>query len=166
MTIRRAREEDLPEITRIYNYAVTNTTSTFDVEPKTLEDRRAWLAQHNDDHPVLVAEVDGKVAGWGSLRQFGTRTAYRYSVEDAVYVDCDYQGRGIGKALLEQLLQLARENAYHAVLALVVGGNEASVRLHERFGFRLVGVMQEVGRKFDTWLDVLIYEKLLDGPGA
>ncbi len=159
--IRRATINDVPAITRIYNHAIENTTATFDIEPKTLEDRREWFKSHSDKFPLIVADVDGNLAGWAAIRPYGTRAAYQYTVESAVYIDCDYQGQGIGLALMERLLTLATEQDYHAVLALVVGGNEASVKLHRRLGFEQTGVMREVGWKFGQWLDVLIFERIL-----
>lgn len=161
MIIRRATEADIPAITRIYNYAVQHTTATFDMEPKSLEDRTQWFHSHSDAFPLIVAEEEGEVTGWASLHLFGERKAYRHTVENAVYIDCDHQGRGIGTALLQELIRLAREQGHHAVLALIVAGNDASERLHRRLGFEQVGAMREVGRKFDRWLDILVYEKIL-----
>lgn len=162
VVIRRAVEADVPDMTRIYNHAITNTTATFDIEPKTMEDRMAWFRRYGDEYPLIVATIDEKIVGWALIRPFGARKAYRYTVENAIYIDCDYQGRGIGSALLAELLTLARDRGYHAMLALIVGGNDTSVKLHVKFGFELTGVMREVGRKFDRWLDILIYEKLLN----
>lgn len=164
--IRFATEDDVPEITRIYNWAIETTTATFDMEPKSLEDRLEWFRGRTDDYPVVVATVDGKVAGWAELKAFGVRKAYRYTVENAIYVDPGVQGKGIGSALLERLIEIAAQKKYHVILALIVGGNECSVRLHTKFGFEQVGVLREVGRKFDTWLDVLALEKTLDLPDA
>lgn len=159
--IRRARIDDVPDIARIYNYAIEHTTATFDTEPKTVDDWLATFREHGDKYPILVAVVDSQVAGWGLIRPFGERKAYCYTVENAVYIDCNYQGRGLGSALLGELISIAREAGFHAMLALVVGGNEVSLRLHEKFGFERVGVMKEVGRKFDRWLDIVVMEKLL-----
>lgn len=159
--VRTAAETDLPDITRIYNYAIKHTTATFDIEPKSIEDRCNWLYSHSDDHPLIVAVIDDRVVGWAELKPFGTRKAYEHTVEDAVYVDCNHQGRGIGSALLARLLDIASERRHHAVLSLIVGGNNSSIRLHEKFSFELVGRMREVGRKFDQWLDILIYERSL-----
>lgn len=159
--IRGAREEDLPDITRIYNNAILNTTATFDTEPKTIEDRAEWFSEHTDEFPLIVAAIGGRVVGWGSIGPYGERKAYRYTVENAVYVDCDYRGRGLGRLLLGELVKLASERGYHAMIALVVGGNEASARLHAGFGFELIGTMREVGWKFDRWLDILVYERIL-----
>ncbi len=158
--IRQARFEDIPSITRIYNYAIEHTTATFDTEIKTVDDWLIAFSKHGDKYPIIVAVVDLKVVGWGLIKPFGERKAYRYTVEDAVYIDCNYQGQGLGSALLSELISIAREAGFHAMLALVVGGNAASLRLHEKFGFERVGFMKEVGRKFDRWLDVVVMEKL------
>jgi len=164
ITIRRAIPEDVPAITRIYNYAIENTTATFDIQPKTLEERQRWFTEHTDEYPLIVAITDDTVVGWAEIKPFGTRRAYRYTVENAIYIDCDYQGKGIGTALLGELIDLASRREYHVILALIVGGNESSLRLHYKFGFELVGVMHEVGRKFDKWLDIITLQKTLPGP--
>jgi L-amino acid N-acyltransferase YncA len=159
--VRRAVESDVGEITRIYNDAILNTTATFDMEPKTLDDRLDWFRDRTDDYPVIVATVEDKVAGWAEIKPFGTRGAYRYTVENAVYVDPEYQGKGIGSALLGELVEIASDKGFHVILALIVAGNECSVRLHAKLDFEQVGVMREVGRKFDRWLDLLVFEKTL-----
>lgn len=161
--VRHAIESDVAEIARIYNSAIEHTTATFDVEPKTLKDRLDWFHGRTEDYPVIVATVGGEVAGWAEIKPVGTRKAYRYTVENAIYVDPEHQGKGIGTALLARLIELAIENRFHVILALIVSGNEPSVRLHSRHGFEHEGTEREVGRKFDKWLDILIYEKLLDG---
>ncbi len=160
--VRQARADDLPEISRIYNYAILNTTSTFDTEPKTVEQWQDMLAKQTEAYPLLVAESGGRVAGWGVLRPAVDRSAARFTVENAVYVDPDFQGRGIGSALLSELIERARANGYHAIVAMVVAGNEASERLHRRLGFEQVGLMREIGWKFDRWLDLIVMEKLLE----
>lgn len=159
ITIRPARSEDVPAITEIYNEAIRNTTATFDMVEKTVEDRRIWLAQHGERYPVIVAEVDGKVSGWGSLSPYGERPGWRFTVENAVYVSPKSRGLGLGKMLLEELVRLAEDLGYHAIIAQVVGGNEASLKLHEKCGFEIVGVLKNVGNKFDRRLDVIVMEK-------
>ena len=161
MNTRRANVRDIPAITRIYNYAIEHTTATFDLEPKTEEDWRETLAHHDDAYPLIVAEIDGKVAGYGLIKPLGERGGYRFSVENALYVDCDCQGRGVGTAILRDLVGLAGDRGYHAIVAQIVDGNEASLRLHERQGFERVGLLREVGRKFDRWLDLVVMERLL-----
>lgn len=159
--VRAAVESDLPEIARIYNQAILETTATFDTVPKSVEDWQETLVSHNDKFPLVVAEDNGKIVGWGSLRPFIKRPAARFTVENAVYVDPDHQGKGIGSAILAFLLECARRENYHAVIALVVAGNISSERLHSKFGFECVGVMREVGQKFGRWLDLMVLEKLL-----
>jgi L-amino acid N-acyltransferase YncA len=159
--VRAATEDDLPEIARIYNDAILNTASTFDTEPKTVDQWRELFVKHTEAYPLLVAEADGRVAGWGALRPSVDRPAARFTVENAVYVDRDRQGKGIGSALLAELVERARAAGYHAVVAMVVAGNEASARLHLRLGFEQVGFMREVGRKFGRWLDLVVFERIL-----
>jgi phosphinothricin acetyltransferase len=159
--IRRATESDASAIAEIYNHAITTSTATFDTEEKSADERRRWLAEHDSNYPVIVAEVDGEVVGWGSLSRYGERPGWRFTVENAVYVRHDYRGRGIGKLLLEHLIEEARNLGYHCIIAQVVGGNDASFKLHEHAGFETAGVLREAGRKFDRWLDVILMQKLL-----
>jgi len=158
---RPAEERDLPDIARIYNDAILNTTTTFDTEPKTVEQWREVLNKHSEAYPLLVATVDGQVLGWAALRPAVDRPAARFTVENAIYVDCASQGRGVGSALLAALVEGARRNGYHAIVAMVVAGNEASVALHRKLGFEEVGLMREIGWKFDRWLDLIVMERLL-----
>ncbi|MGQ9454541.1 MAG: GNAT family N-acetyltransferase [Armatimonadota bacterium] len=161
LLIRPAVEDDLPHIARIYNQAILETTATFDTEPKSTEDWRSILLEHNEVFPLVVAELDETVVAWGALRPFIKRPAARHTVENAVYVDSAHHGRGIGSDILAHLLDCARRAGHHAVIALVVAGNAASERLHLKMGFRQVGVLREVGFKFDRWLDLVIFEKLV-----
>lgn len=161
IVIRIAKEGDLPDVARIYNDAILNTTATFDTVPKTVDEWREIFAFHNELFPLVVAEVDSKIVGWGALRSFIKRPAARHTVEDAVYVDPAYRGKGIGSVILRYLLNCAKSSGHHAVVALVVAGNAASERLHEKMGFERIGVLREVGNKFNKWLDLIIYEKIL-----
>ena len=154
VVIRSAVETDVPAITEIYNYEILHGTATFDIEPKTLEDRLQWFRETQRAHAVIVAEVGGEVAGWGCLRPFHARAAYRFTAEDSVYVHQDRRGQGVGIALLERLVEIGRANGFHSIMAGMSEGNEASVRLHHRFGFADVGREREVGYKFERWLDV------------
>jgi len=158
--IRDARPSDAEAIGRIYNNYVVNTTVTFDTEPKTVEDRLAWLEAHGERHPVVVAEVDDEVVGWGSLGPWHPRPAYDASVEVSCYIAPDSLGRGIGSRLMEHLIDRAERIGHHALISQVVAGNRASIALGEKFGYREVGRLPEVGRKFDTWLDVIIMIRL------
>jgi L-amino acid N-acyltransferase len=146
----------------IYNREVESGTATFDITPRSLEDQLEWIAEHSGAHPAVVAVSDqGEVVGFGSLSPYRPRAAYSTSVEDSVYVAEEFQGQGIGRAVLEELLRLAEAHGFHAVLARIAGDNEASVALHVRCGFELIGTEHEVGRKFGRWLDVVCMERLI-----
>ena len=110
---------------------------------------------------MVAATGEGEVVGFGSLSPYRPRAAYSTSVEDSVYVAEEFQGQGIGRAVLEELLRLAEAHGFHAVLARIAGDHEASVALHVSCGFELIGTEHEVGRKFGRWLDVVCMERLL-----
>lgn len=161
--VRLARLEDAEAIRQIYNREVTGTTVTFDLVPRSLDDQRAWLAAHAGAHPAVVA-VDGathEVVGFGSLSPYRDRPAYSTTVEDSVYVYHEHRGRGVGRVLLAELVRLGTGHGFHAMMARIVGGHEASIALHKACGFALVGVEKEVGRKFGRWLDVALMQRLL-----
>ncbi len=160
MLIRKARQQDLPKLLEIYNEEVTGGVATFDLVPLTLAERQAWFDAHqSDSHPLLVTEVEGEPAGYASLSQFLPKPAYGTSVELSVYVDKACRGRGVGLALTEAVLALARSNpGTHRVYSLVTAGNTASRRMHEKLGFRLAGVITEAGMKFGRYLDVEYWE--------
>jgi L-amino acid N-acyltransferase YncA len=162
MDIRPATDSDLAAINAIYNDAVLNTVATFDTEPKTMAERRAWFAAHGGRHPVVVAEREGRVVGWASLSHWNARGAYADSVEVSVYVEAAERGRGVGRRLLEEIVEAGRGAGLHAVIAQIVGDNAVSIHLHESIGFERVGVLKEVGRKFGRLLDVLIMERIYD----
>ena len=160
MEVRLARVEDAEAIRTIYNVEVA-TTTTFDLVPRTLESQQQWLAEHAGAHPALVA-VDGtRVLGFGSLSSFRDRPAYSTTVEDSVYVAAEQRGQGAGRAILAELVRLARAHGFHSMIARIVGDNQASIALHRGCGFDLVGVEREVGRKFGRWLDVVEMQRLL-----
>ncbi len=160
MRIRKAAIKDVAAIRAIYNDAIAKTVATFDTEPKSLADRKKWLAAH-DGYPVLVAVEDGKVVGFACLSRWSDRCAYSGTAENSVYVAESARGRGVGKALLAELLEAGKKAKLHTVVARIADGNEASVLLHERFGFARIGVMREVGRKFGRLLDVVMMQRML-----
>jgi phosphinothricin acetyltransferase len=160
--VRRAIAGDGEAIARIYNHYVLTSTATFDTEPKTPADREAWLANRSPAHPVLVAEQDGRVVGWGSLSPWGERPAYRHSVEISTYVDFESISLGVGPALAEALIGDARSLGHHAVLSRIVADNEPSLKMSARLGFVEVGRLREVGRKCGRWLDLVICELVLE----
>jgi L-amino acid N-acyltransferase len=159
--LRLATLADAESIRRIYNREVTESTATFDLVPRSIEEQRGWLAARSGAYAAVVAEIDGRVAGFGSLSPYKDRPAYSTSVEDSVYVDPEFQRRGVGRALLDELVSVAVAHGFHAVFARIVGDHEASITLHRRAGFEVVGIEREVGRKFGRWLDVVVMQRLL-----
>jgi L-amino acid N-acyltransferase YncA len=160
--IRSATVADLPDILDIYNDAILNTTAVYDYAPHTLDMREAWfVAKCQAGFPVLVAELQGAVAGFGALGHFRAWEAYRYTAENSLYVAPQYRGQGIGKQLLAQLLQAATEMQLHAIVAGIDADNVASLKLHEQFGFREVAHFPQVGYKFDRWLDLKFMQRLI-----
>src|SRR5947208_1918237 len=140
LTIRPATEADQEAIMDIYNEAVENTTATFDTDLRTFDKQMAWFRNHKKNHPVVVGERDGKVIGWASLSPWSDRCAYDTTVEVSVYVDKDYRGRGIGGKLLEWVTLEGKKAGNHTVLSRITEGNETSIHLHEKFGYKHVGV--------------------------
>lgn len=162
IAIRRAELADVPAITDIYNEAILTTTATFDTEPKTEADRRQWPQSHDERHPILVAEVEGRVVGWSSLTRWSDRTAYDDTAETSFYVHSMHRGRGVGRVLKDAIIAEARRLKFHTIIARVADGSEESVHLNKRAGFAYVGTLKEVGCKFGRAIDVHIFQKLLD----
>jgi len=161
---RFATVADLPAIDAIYNHYVLHSTCTYQTEPETADDRRAWFDRHGPHHPVIVATRDSGVVGWGSLSPFHARCAYAHTVEDSVYVRDDMRRGGIGRTLLADLLQRAQAIGHHTVLASIDASQTASIALHRQFGFTDAAHLTEVGFKFGRWLDVVYLQRLLDRP--
>jgi len=162
VVVRRAGQSDLPAIRRIYNHYVASSTATFDTDQQTEEQRSQWWNDHiANGLPVLVAEHDGAVVGWGSWSFYHTRCAYRQTVEPSLYIANDHLGERLGRRLMEGLMASAKEQGYHSAVVLVCSENTASLRLLGEFDFQVVGTLKEVGRKFDRWLDVTIVQKIL-----
>ena len=152
--IRLATEADLVAINDIYNHYVRSSTCTYQEEPETMDGRRAWFAARGAAHPVTVATTNGVVVGWGSLSPYHRRQAYRYTVENSVYVAPTHQRRGIGRLLLADLIERARSIGHHSIIAVIDGEQAGSITLHEQFGFTRVGRFPEIGFKFGRWCDV------------
>jgi L-amino acid N-acyltransferase len=174
MLIRLAELADAEAIREIYNVEVLHSTNTFDMVPRTPAEQEAWVLEHSGVHPALVAAdppgsrhagpegANGEIVlGFGSLSSFRDRSGYSATAENSVYVDRAQRGRGIGRALLAELLVLASAHGFHSVIARIAGHNETSIALHRAAGFELVGVEREVGRKHRQWLDVVELQRLL-----
>ena len=164
--IRLARRTDCPEILQIYNDAVLTTTATYDYEPRSLEHRQAWFDDHQKTGlPIFVAvnSID-RLVGWSALNRYHDRKGYRFTTENSIYIAPDHRGQGIGKLLLKPLVESAQKLGLRAIIAAIDGENEASIRLHQGFGFEHVGRFKSVGYKFNRWLDVVYMELVLPEP--
>ena len=165
--IRDAGAADIAAITAIYAVEVTDFVNTYEYE---VPDEAEMLRRMQDiiarGFPYLVAEIDGQVAGYAYANTYRSRIAYQWTVENSVYVDARFQGRGVGSALLQALIDACTARGYRQMVA-VIGepANTASIRLHERFGFQLVGVFRGLGRKHGRWLDTVQMQRAL-GDGS
>src|SRR5688572_4133499 len=136
--IRHATAEDAPAIRDIYNHYVLTSTCTYLYEPETLEQRQAWLDQRSDQHPAIVATIANRVTGWASLSRWKEREGYRFAVECSVYIDKAYHRRGIGRALLEELIRQAKSAGHHTMLGGACTSQTGSIALQDDLGFRRV----------------------------
>lgn len=161
IAIRQAKPEDLAEITAIYNEAVINTTATFDTEEKTIEERKVWFENRDENFPILVAEKNNVIAGYIALNKWSERKAYDITGEISVYVNSKFRGQGIGKLLVQTMVARAQESNLVSLIARITEGNEQSIYLHKLVGFEVMGVMKKAGKKFDKLLDVTFMQKML-----
>ena len=161
-TLRTATQADAEAIRAIYNVEVAGSTVTFDLVPRSFEDQVQWIDEHSGGHPAIVAIDDsGEVVGFGSLSPYKGRPAYSTTVEDSIYVGSAQRSTGVGFQVLSELVRLAQTYGYHSMIARIVGGHDASIRLHRRCGFEIVGTEREVGRKLGKWLDVVVMQRKL-----
>lgn len=161
VTVRPATAADVPVITRVYNEGIADRLATLETEPRDEAERAAWLAGRGERHPVLVAERDGKVVGWGSLNLFNPRPAYRHVADFSVYVGREARGSGAGTALLQALVETATGLGYHKLVLAAFPFNDAGMALYTKLGFREVGVYREQGELDGRWVDVVLMERLL-----
>ena len=160
LTIRQATLEDLVTITEIYNEAILKTVATFDTQLKTLEEQKAWFMDHGPKNPILIAEKDMIIVGWAALSEWSDRCAYSDTAELSLYILEENQGQGIGRKLLETIIQEGEKAGLHTVIVRITEGNEASIHLHESMGFFHIGIMREVGLKFGKLLDIYLMQKI------
>ena len=167
MVIRDACESDAEAIAAIYAHHVLNGSASYDVEPPSLAATRDKILRIAEaGWPFLVADVDGEVAGYAYATQFRDREAYRFTAEDSIYVHPRHMRRGIGKALLEALIEWSAQYGFRTIIAVVGGAQPASIALHEACGFEVVGRLKGAGFKFGRWLDNVYMQLELDGPKA
>jgi phosphinothricin acetyltransferase len=165
ITIRYASSEDAEAVTHLYNYYIKHSVATFDLEPRSIEDRLAWIGEHTpgSSHTLLVAidEDTSALAGYAATSAFRPKAAYDTSAETSIYIDHEYTGRGIGRELYRRLFELLETTDLHRLYACLVVPNEASFRLHAEFGFTLVGTFTEAGYKHGAFHDIHWLEKRL-----
>lgn len=159
---RLAERRDAEAVRTIYNVEVLETTVTFDLVARSLDEQIEWIDEHSGGYPAIVAVDDAdRVVGFASLTAYRPRPAYAPTVEDSVYVDRTYRGNGIGAMLLGDIVELARDHGFHSVVARIVGHHDTSIALHRRCGFEEIGCEREIGRKFGQWLDVVLMQRML-----
>ena len=159
-TVRAATHDDLRAIVGIYNWAVNQTFATIDSEPLDTEEAAAWWEAHGRRSKLLVATDESGVIGWARL--FPWKQRGFDVVEDLVYVDPVHQGRGIGKALLEELIKEARGLGYRTIVATIATDNRSGLELHSKLGFENVGTIRHAAHKFDRWMDITLVQRLLE----
>ena len=159
--LRLATAADAEAICRIYNQGIEDRVATLETELRTPEERRRWLAGRSPRHPVIVAEANGEVVGWGSLNVYNAREAYRFVADFSVYVEREFRGKGVGRVLLERLIELAREHGFHKMVPSAFPTNTGGMALYQKLGFRTVGIYREQGMLDGQWVDTIIMEKLL-----
>jgi L-amino acid N-acyltransferase len=160
--IRDAEPRDLDVVHALHVDAALHTTAVWQDEPRSRASFDDWLAERHDrGYPVLVAEIDGQVAGYVTYGPFRHGSGYRQTVENSVYVAPGFQGRGLATTLMRALIEHARGDDRHVIVAGISADNVGSIRLHERLGFAVVATLPQVGRKFDRWLDLTLMQLTL-----
>jgi L-amino acid N-acyltransferase len=162
LSIRPATANDILRITDIYNDAILNTTATFDTETKTVEERMQWFLNHDEKHPVIVAEIESQVIGFASLSKWSDRCAYDGTAEVSVYIDKNHRGKGVGKRMVEVIALEGERAGLTNLISRITEGNLSSIHIHEQLGFEHIGVMKKAGKKFDRFLDVHLMQKLIN----
>jgi len=159
--IRPATPDDLTAINAIYNYYVEHSTCIWTTQPCSEAERKAWHKEHGPSMPVLVAEYNGRVVGWAALGSFRAAYTAAGTLEDSIYVHHDFHRQRIGSQLLQSVIEAARHLGLHSLLANISADQTASVRLHEKFGFRKVAHLRDVGQKFNQRFDAVYFQLLL-----
>ena len=163
INIRPYKTEDTQAILAIINHAILHSTALYDYAIRSYEQQKNILEDKiNKNFPVIVAELDGNVVGFGMYSEFRFREAYKFTVEHSVYVNENFHGKGIGKLLLQELIVLARKQNLHTMIAVIDSENQGSVEFHEKFGFKTVGIIEESGYKFDRWLHSVFMQLILE----
>jgi L-amino acid N-acyltransferase len=163
ITIRNYQKSDAIAILDIINYNILNATALYDYSIRSLAQQESILeSKIQAGFPVIVAENNGIVVGFGMYSEFRFREAYKFTVEHSVYVQQNSQGLGIGKLLLTELIQLAKKQGLHTMIGVIDAENQKSIDFHHQFGFKTVGVIKESGFKFNRWLDSVFVQLILE----
>jgi len=161
--LRNYKVTDTQAILDIINYNIINSTALYDYNPRTIEQQISIFEDKlKKDFPIIVATADEHVVGFGYYSEFRFREAYKFTVEHSVYVANDFHGKGIGKLLIIELIQLAKQQKLHTMIGVIDAENESSIRFHEQFGFKTAGIVKETGYKFDRWLHSVIMQLMLE----
>lgn len=161
--IRPFEIKDTQSILEIINYNILNSTALYDYKTRDFETQKTILEDKiNKGFPVIVAEFDGKLVGFGMYSEFRFREAYKFTVEHSVYVSPNEMGKGIGKMIMAQLIIQAKAQGLHTMIGVIDSENKSSITFHEQFGFKTVGIIKESGYKFDRWLDSVFMQLLLE----
>lgn len=161
--IRPYKTEDTQVILDIINYNILHSTALYDYSIRTYDQQKNILEEKiAKQFPVIVAELEGKVVGFGMYSEFRFREAYKYTVEHSVYVDQNIHGKGIGRVLLQELIILAKQQGMHTMIGVIDAENQSSIDFHEKFGFKTAGIIKESGYKFDRWLDSVFMQLILE----
>jgi phosphinothricin acetyltransferase len=160
--IRKATSADVPKILDIINYSILHTTANYNYDIQSLEVQQKWFEDKKaKNFPVIVAEVNEIVIGFGSYGTFREKIGYQYTVEHSVYVEDEFTGKGIGKLLLSELIQLAKQQGFHVMIGAIDADNKGSIAFHKKFSFVENGIIKEAGFKFGKWLDLLFMQLIL-----
>jgi phosphinothricin acetyltransferase len=152
--VRTVNSSDLLSVLEIVNHAIANTTAIYDYDARSLEEQTIiFQSKKENGFPIFVVESYNEILGFGTYDSFRTKIGYRFTVEHSVYVKEGFAGKGIGALLLQKLIDTAKQQNYHIMIGVIDASNENSIRFHERFGFQSMGILKEVGFKFDRWLD-------------
>ena len=160
--IRPYQTEDTAAILEIINHTIAHSTALYDYTPRTIAQQQSMLDEKiTKGFPIVVAVESDKVVGFGYYGEFRYREAYKHTVEHSVYVHHDCIGKGIGQLLMQSLLESAKQQKVHTMIGVIDSENKGSIAFHERFGFKSMGVLEQVAYKFDRWLDVVIMQRMI-----
>jgi phosphinothricin acetyltransferase len=162
LIIRNATIDDVPSILAIVNHAILFSTANYNYEIQTLTNQMQWFQDKKKaNFPILVAEFDSEVIGFGTYGTFREKIGYQFTVEHSIYVSESHIGKGVGKLVLSHLISTAKTDGYHVMIGAVDAENKDSIAFHEKFGFTVSGTISEVGFKFDRWLDLVLMQLIL-----